>query len=102
MPFSIRSSRRRYREYRQQLRKRRREGLAQAGGGHHSTVDPNKKHRPRSRSFSRLLGEFWGMIRTHRPKLFLVLLALSFSTLLGLVPLYGTKIVFDGVLHDPP
>ena len=31
-----------------------------------------------------------------------VLLALTVSTLLGLVPLYGTKVVFDNVLRDNP
>jgi ATP-binding cassette subfamily B protein len=42
------------------------------------------------------------MMRGHRGRLALVLVALGISTLLGLVPLYGTKIVFDGVLREQP
>jgi ATP-binding cassette subfamily B protein len=108
MAFSMRSSRRRYREYLSKLKQRRREHAA-AGGGHesmaaspHGGSDHAKKHKPRSRSFMRLLAEFWGLLRGHRGRLALVLAALGVSTLLGLIPLYGTKIVFDGVLRDPP
>ncbi len=38
----------------------------------------------------------------YRKTLFLVLMALGLSTMLGLVPLYGTKIVFDSVLREKP
>ncbi len=50
----------------------------------------------------KLVAAFWGMLRGHRQALFFALLVLGVSTLLGLVPLYGTKIVFDSVLSDKP
>ncbi len=52
----------------------------------------------RHRSFAALLREFWRLLRGHRRVLVLALLTLSVSTILGLVPLYGTKLVFDNVL----
>ncbi len=59
------------------------------------------QHR-RSRSFFQLLREFWGLIRPHRATIYVALATLSVSTLLGLAPLYGTKIVFDNILGDRP
>ena len=103
------SSRRRYVSYREQLKERRanpetRAEDATASASPHASVSiggPKKKHR-RSRSFRRLLSEFWGLLHgLSRHMLILVLLSLTISTLLGLVPLYGTKIVFDSVLRRP-
>ena len=106
MAFSIRSSRRRYRQYREQLKQRRLEAKASgadlAAPIHSNLPGDPKKHRPRSRSFTRLLADFWGLMRGYRRTLAFVLIALGFSTMLGLVPLYGTKIVFDSVLRDKP
>jgi len=105
MAFSIRSSRRRYRDYLKRLRDRRKKGDADAASGSGAAGDAHgdrKKNGPRSRSFFRLLREFWGLLQGHRGRLTLVLLTLAVSTLLGLVPLYGTKIVFDGVLREQP
>ncbi|HEY2589128.1 MAG TPA: ABC transporter ATP-binding protein [Tepidisphaeraceae bacterium] len=110
----MRSSRRRYDEYRVKLKQRRREmgaggvagdahipaaghGGAGAGGGGDA-----KKHKPRTRTFLQLLKQFWGLLRGHRALLIVALAFLGVSTLLGLVPLYGTKIVFDGVLRENP
>jgi ATP-binding cassette subfamily B protein len=62
----------------------------------------DRKKKPRSRSFLTLLAEFWGLLRGHRPVLVAVLVLLGVSTLLGLAPLYGTKIVFDSVLREQP
>ncbi len=45
---------------------------------------------------------FWSMLFGHRGKLAGALVTLSIATLLGLVPLYGTKIVFDNVLGGAP
>lgn len=45
---------------------------------------------------------FWGFLRGFRGTLAFVLVAVGLSTLLGLVPLSGTKIVFDNVLNDHP
>ena len=101
-----RSSRRRFQEYRAKLKERRK----RKGGDRAEEPSPlerelpgeAKKRKPRSRAFLTLLSEFWELLRGHRTTLALALVALSFSTLLGLVPLYGTKIVFDSVLRDPP
>lgn len=105
MPLPTRSSRRRYREYRHQLKQRR--ARADAGGegaanaSSHLASD-RRKSRARTRSFRQLLAEFWRLLQGHRRGLLLALFALSCSTLLGLVPLYGTKIVIDSVLRDQP
>jgi ATP-binding cassette subfamily B protein/subfamily B ATP-binding cassette protein MsbA len=107
MPISLRSSRRRYREYLQKLKQRRLDknaatGDASIGASAHPADPSAKRLKPRSRSFLRLLSSFWGLLPGHRGRLAAVLTALCFSTLLGLVPLYGTKLVFDSVLRDPP
>ena len=70
------------------------------GGG--AVGADGRKHKPRTRTFLTLLKQFWGLLDGHRPLLIAALVFLAFSTLLGLVPLYGTKIVFDGVLRDRP
>jgi ATP-binding cassette, subfamily B, bacterial len=102
MPFIPRPSRLRYFEYRKKLRERRRRGELGIGDASiHSAQDP-KKRKPRSRPFFQLLRQFWGMIRAFRPILMLVLFAATISTLLGLIPLYGTKIIFDSVLREKP
>jgi ATP-binding cassette subfamily B protein/subfamily B ATP-binding cassette protein MsbA len=64
--------------------------------------EDRKRFHLRSRSFFWLFGEFWKLLTGYRRVLFLVLAALSISTLLGLMPLYGTKIVFDSVLREKP
>src|SRR5436309_787002 len=104
MPSPIRSSSRRYRDYRVKLKERRKNPEAKredAAISLHSTNDA-RKSKKRTRSFMRLLSEFWKLLKEHRGALFLSLGALAISTLLGLVPLYGTKIVFDSVLRDNP
>lgn len=49
-----------------------------------------------------LLRQFWELLGGHRGLLIGALITLAVSTSLGLVPLYGTKIVFDGVLREQP
>jgi ATP-binding cassette, subfamily B, bacterial len=102
------SSRQRYVDYRGKLKERRKKHDTTSAdatiGGHdhgHGSGD-GKKHRPRSRSFPKLLVQFWGLLKGYRGTLAASLIALSISTLLGLVPLYGTKIVFDSVLREQP
>jgi ATP-binding cassette subfamily B protein/subfamily B ATP-binding cassette protein MsbA len=105
-----RASRLRYNKYRERLKLDR---LKKAGAKDASAVNGrngepgqdaggDRKKKPRSRPFFKLLVEFWAMLRGHRQALFFALLVLGISTLLGLLPLYGTKIVFDGVLTDKP
>src|SRR5215472_3652217 len=114
MPSPLRSSRRRYRDYLARLKQRRREkgaSTASGGGAHgdaqipssfHGGPSDSRKNKPRSRSFFKLLGEFWRLLAGYQRTIIVVLLMVSFSTLLGLVPLYGTKIVFDNVLREQP
>ena len=103
MPSSSRASRQRYNDYRERAKLAR----VKRGKNAESTekvVDHggDRKKKPRSRSFLKLFGEFWTMMRGYRGLLIGVLLALTVSTLIGLVPLYGTKPVFDNVLREKP
>lgn len=103
-----RSSRERFRQYRREIRARKSGAANDASppargypvGPRHPQGDRAKYRR--SRSFFQLLAEFWGLVHPHRAAIYAALAALSVSTLLGLVPLYGTKIVFDNVLGDHP
>src|SRR4051812_7649717 len=104
MPSPIRSSSRRYREYRSELKTRRQDPASRredAAVSWHGTND-ERKSKKRTRSFFKLVGQFWGLLEGHRRSLFLALGALAISTLLSLIPLYGTKIVFDSVLRENP
>jgi ATP-binding cassette subfamily B protein/subfamily B ATP-binding cassette protein MsbA len=97
----LRSSHRRYSEYRAKLKERRRNKETDDGASFHSGGPERKKHK-RSRSFFKLFVQFWGLLAGHRRMLVLALGTLGISTLLGLIPLYGTKIVFDSVLRENP
>jgi ATP-binding cassette subfamily B protein/subfamily B ATP-binding cassette protein MsbA len=104
MTLPSRSSRERFRQYRREVRERKFDpssNSARSNGWPRHSHDGRTKHR-RSRSSFQLLREFWGLIRPHRAAIYLALATLSVSTLLGLAPLYGTKIVFDNVLGDHP
>ena len=100
----VRASRRRYALYRERVKRERGRKNAAAEIGEASSTDDTdrKKKKPRTRSFFSLLKEFWGLLYGHRGVLAIVLLLLGVSTLLGLAPLYGTKIVFDSVLREQP
>src|SRR5271170_913906 len=108
MPSPLRASRLRYLEYRRHLKQRRasRNGSANGDatihGPSHDGKNDFRKRKPRSRSFLKLLREFWKMLRGHHGQLILVLLAVSISSLLSLIPYYGPKIVIDSVLRQPP
>jgi ATP-binding cassette subfamily B protein/subfamily B ATP-binding cassette protein MsbA len=98
-----RFSRERFRQYRREIRERKFD--PSDNGSPHSAARPPHGDRPkhrRSRSFFQLLGQFWGLIHPHRGAIYVALATLSVSTLLGLAPLYGTKIVFDNILGDHP
>lgn len=96
-----RSSRARYAAYRQKLRNRKKgsevDAAIPAGGD-----SDDKKRKARTRPFKQLLQEFWSLLSGHRMTLVLLLITLTVSTLLSLLPLYGTKIVFDSVLSENP
>lgn len=94
-----RSSRARYQHYRRKLRGRRANQVESMRVGE-ADVLPAAEIKPngRARGFTVLFQEFWRMLRGHHLTLLLALTTLSVATLLGLVPLYGTKLVFDNVL----
>ena len=98
----LRSSHRRYSEYRAKLKERRRNKEADDGGSFHST-GPERKKKPLRRSslVFKLFVLFWGCWRAPADACAGAGMTLGVSTLLGLIPLYGTKIVFDSAAEDP-
>jgi ATP-binding cassette subfamily B protein/subfamily B ATP-binding cassette protein MsbA len=97
------SSRGRYRTYRQEIRKRPdKEKPSSHGGGDDGHGGRKGKSTHRNRSFGALVRAFWGLLSGHRRTLAATFITLSLSTLLGLIPLYGTKLVFDNVLDTRP
>ena len=105
------SSRRRYEQYRHQIRDRHAEArnkpengsATTAGGNPAATVQTGEvKSTHRSRSFMELLKCFWGYLDGHHRTVYWFLFTLSISTVLGLIPLYGTKLVVDNVLGERP
>jgi ATP-binding cassette subfamily B protein/subfamily B ATP-binding cassette protein MsbA len=99
MPKPSRSSLRRYLAYRQKLLERARRGDLKHEYG---SMDGRIKSNKRSRSFFPLLREFLKLLRGHRATVAAALATLTVSTLLGLMPLYGSKLVVDNVLGSHP
>ena len=100
-PVARKSSRARYGAYRQRLRDRKK-GAEIDPSVPTAGEDGEKKKKPRTRPFGKLVGEFWQLLRGYRLTMGLLLATLTVSTLLGLIPLYGTKVVFDSVLASHP
>ena len=101
MPPSTRSSHRRYSTYREKLRDRVRGGKGEFDAAKEPAFGKRSK-KPRSRNFRKLLVDFIELLRGHRRILAFALAAMTVSTLLSLIPLGGTKIVFDSVLREHP
>lgn len=99
MPKPSRSSLRRYLAYRQKLIERAKRGDLKHEYG---SMDGRVKSNKRSRSFFPLFREFLKLLRGHRFTITAALATLSVSTLLGLLPLYGSKLVVDNVLGSQP
>ena len=99
MPSAARSSLQRFRNYRQSLRERAKRGDLRHEYG---SMDGRIKSNKRSRSFFPLLASFLCLLRGHRITVALAMATLSVSTLLGLMPLYGSKLVVDNVLDTKP
>ncbi len=100
------SSRNRFREYRRETRERAKTGKPlenmHAALGHPGIgTTPGVGHK-RQRSFAVLLREFIRLMIGHRTAMALALVGTGFATLIGLVPLYGTKLVVDNVLGGKP
>jgi ATP-binding cassette, subfamily B, bacterial len=94
MPTHERSSRRRFARYRADLRK-------QGGLTRLASVQAKTQGR-RQRSFLQLFGRFLSLLAGHRRVVLLTLTSVTLSTMLGLVPFYAPKIIFDSVLADHP
>ena len=97
------SSRARYRQFRNQLHAQ--EAVQAPSEGEDGSVRRGtRKTRStrRSRKFTELFRAFWTMLRGHHRTMLLSLTTASIATLLGIAPLYGTKLVFDNVLGAQP
>jgi ATP-binding cassette subfamily B protein len=95
-----RSSRQRYLQYREEVRKRKAE-KEQVSSSPHGT-GPVRKAGPRQRSTTALLRAFWGFLQGQRGPVIWSLLTLTVATLLGLIPPASTKFVVDNVLGSQP
>jgi ATP-binding cassette subfamily B protein len=102
MPLPSRASRQRYIEYRKRAKQARNKNAPADEKPKPTYQGEDRKKKPRSRPFLKLLGEFWGLLGAFRVLLIATLIVLGLSTILGLVPLYGTKLVFDNVLTSAP
>ncbi|MCC7419088.1 MAG: ABC transporter ATP-binding protein [Planctomycetaceae bacterium] len=93
------ASRRRFELYRGKVR---RKELPQ-GGGFHSSGN-SRSPKDRVRSAWQLVGEFLQLLRPFRMQIFWILVSVTASTLIGLLPPAGTKFVIDYGLSgkEPP
>jgi ATP-binding cassette subfamily B protein len=100
-PAAPPSSRGRFRKYRQSVRDRV-NPPDKAAKKQHVDWMGNAKSTHRTRTFFALFKHFLQQLRGHRGTLATALCTVSLSTILGLIPLYGTKLVFDNVLDTKP
>jgi ATP-binding cassette subfamily B protein/subfamily B ATP-binding cassette protein MsbA len=96
------SSRRRFKEYLRDFGQRLKKGELAVGGPPSGGGHVDRPPKKRVRGFWRLFAAFLRESRGHNRMLLLALTGASIATLLGLIPLYGTKVVFDNVLGDRP
>jgi ATP-binding cassette subfamily B protein len=99
MALRDQSSHQRFREYRKLLRQPPTEVSAEMAS---LPAHRQRMLRPRSRTFVQLFVQFLKLIRGHSWVIAAALTTLTVSTLLGLVPMYGMKLVFDHVLGNHP
>lgn len=97
--MSNQSSRRRFGEYRENVRERNAEKSAPAHP--HSEKRNPKKIGDRDRGFWELIGSFWALIRPHRRQVMVALAVLTVGIGLRLIPPLGTKLAIDCVLTEP-
>ncbi len=101
MSESGQSSRVRYEAYRAELKLRKPGDLSEREKQKNEAIRPSRSKR-RHRSFGSLLLKFNELIKGFRGAILIALIGLAASTLLGLLPIYGTKLVFDNVLLERP
>jgi len=90
------SSGNRFARYREKIRR----GELPMGSYHSSTVPRNAKER--GRSARQLIGEFLRLLKPRMRTLIFALATATISTLLGLLPPAGTKLVIDNALGGQP
>lgn len=109
------TSRQKYEEYKRELKARFKRGDARSAyeikrEQEHAASAPQNEapgqysrwSGKRDRSFFQLFRAFLNMMRGHRLFMALALITGTISTLIGLLPLYGTKLVIDNVLNGKP
>jgi ATP-binding cassette subfamily B protein/subfamily B ATP-binding cassette protein MsbA len=99
----IRSSRARYREYCREMLCKRYDPAAHRKlptdvVGRHGYSGQVRGRR----STGKLIGAFWLQVRNHRHTLGIILLTSAVATLVGLLPPYGMKVIFDNVFTGKP
>jgi len=90
-----RRSRRRFAEYRRELRQKRREKQP-------APVDSRRLRPGEQRSFTELFAAFWRLLAGYHGAVIFALATLTIGTLLSLIPPVATKLVIDNVLSDKP
>ena len=92
------SSRRRYRQYKRDLKAHRTEGSRPPA----ALASPASRENQRQRSFFALMGSFLGLLVGHRLTMGLALGTLSVATLLNLALPLSTKLIVDYAIGDKP
>jgi len=90
-----RRSRRRFAEYRRELRQKRREKQP-------APVDSRRLRPGEQRSFTQLFAAFWRLLAGYHGAVIFALATLTIGTLMSLIPPVATKLVIDNVLSDKP
>ncbi|WP_068142137.1 ABC transporter ATP-binding protein [Roseimaritima ulvae] len=93
-------SRMRFRQYRQQVRQRHRDGQPTPPVGHSDRHA--RKLGPRQRGFWELLRAFWSLVHGHHGTILQAVGLMAIGVSLSLIPPAGTKLAIDCVLTDPP
>jgi ATP-binding cassette subfamily B protein len=104
MPGRFVSSKLRFRQYKRDLKTRRKAGTLASEGERHRAPHGTSDVRPpkRQRSFFVLLREFWKLLRGFQWRMIFALGTLTISTVLALGPPYATKVVVDYILGGTP
>ncbi len=109
LPTMSQSSRNRYAVYLRDLKQRRKTGeiapappMGSGGGGGGGGGGRWGRSTKRSRSFLPLFQQFWALLEGSHRTILGALGFLTVATLLGLLPLYGSKLVIDNVLNAHP
>lgn len=87
---ALRGSRSRFERYRQQVKRKE----LPKGGGFHQT-GPVRAPKDRVRSATQLAWEFLRLLHPFRWQIWAILLSVTLSTLIGLIPPAGTKFIID-------